>query len=76
VLVLLPITGLLRIVVSGRWEGARGFWRLRPSGGRRGAIANDRIGGKGLVLEAAVPPGDSRCSAYRWRPLARPLASS
>jgi hypothetical protein len=55
VLVLLPITGLLRIVVSGRWEGARGFWRLRPSGGRRGAIANDSIGGKGLVLEAAVP---------------------
>jgi hypothetical protein len=49
VLVLLPITGLLRIVVPGRWEGARG-----SLAGRRGAIANDSIGGKGLVLEVAV----------------------
>ena len=55
-LVLLPIAGLLRIVVPACWEGAGDSLATPPERGVRGAIANDSIDGKGLVLEVAVQP--------------------
>jgi hypothetical protein len=47
---------LLRVVIPACWKALEVLWRLRPSGRGRGAIINDSIGGKGLVLEAAVQP--------------------
>ena len=54
-LVLLPITGLLRIVVSGRWEGARGFWRLRPSGGSVARLLTTVLAVRGLFWKRQFP---------------------
>jgi len=54
VLLLLPITGFSGLLFPFAGKALEVLWRLRPSGGRRGAITDDNIGGKGLVLEAAV----------------------
>jgi hypothetical protein len=53
-LVLLPIMAFQGCYFPLAGKALEVLWRLRPRGRGRGAIINDSIGGKELVLEAAV----------------------